>query len=106
MRHTPADGKVTLAATAANGSVALSVHNTGSLIPPAALPRIFDRFFQVDPARAQVDGSTGLGLAITREIVEAHGGTVVATSSEADGTRFVISLPAAGPLPASTEAEQ
>ena len=105
MRHTPADGKVTLAATAANGSVALSVHNTGSLIPPA-LPRIFDRFFQVDPARAQVDGSTGLGLAITREIVEAHGGTVVATSSEADGTRFVISLPAAGPLPASTEAEQ
>ena len=106
VRHTPADGKVTLAATAANGSVALSVHNTGSLIPPAALPRIFDRFFQVDPARAQVDGSTGLGLAITREIVEAHGGTVVVTSSEADGTRFVITLPAAGPPPASTEAEQ
>ena len=52
------------------------MHNTGSVIPPEALPHIFERFFQVDPAGARADGNTGLGLAITKEIVEAHGGDV------------------------------
>jgi signal transduction histidine kinase len=77
-----------------NGHVNVSVHNTGSVIPPEALPHIFDRFFQADPAGAGADANTGLGLAITREIVTAHGGDVVATSSEEDGTEFLISLPA------------
>ena len=79
---------------AADGGVDLSVHNTGSVIPAEALPWIFDRFFQVDPARSRVDGNTGLGLAITREIVEAHGGRVTVESSEAKGTEFRITLPA------------
>jgi signal transduction histidine kinase len=63
------------------------------VIPPEALPRLFDRFFQVDPARARADGNTGLGLAITREIVEAHKGQIDVRSSEAQGTEFVITLP-------------
>jgi len=94
VRHTPSGGTVTLRSLADNGNVTLSVHNTGPMIPPDALPHIFERFFQADPAGASKDANTGLGLAITREIVEAHGGEVNATSSKANGTEFVITLPA------------
>ncbi|MPZ50413.1 MAG: HAMP domain-containing protein [Dehalococcoidia bacterium] len=93
VRHTPRGGSVTLRSTASNGHVQLAVHNTGSVIPPEALRRIFDRFFQVDPARARADGNTGLGLAITKEIIESHGGEVEVSSSAAGGTEFVITLP-------------
>jgi signal transduction histidine kinase len=94
VRHTPSGGAVTLRSFAENGHINLSVHNTGSVIPPEAMPHIFDRFFQADPAGARADANTGLGLAITREIVEAHGGDVTASSSEEAGTEFLISLPA------------
>jgi signal transduction histidine kinase len=97
VRHTPAGGHVTLRSGAENGSVSFAVHNTGSVIPPEALPRIFDRFFQVDPERARAEGNTGLGLAITKEIVEAHGGSVEVASSRETGTEFVISLPVSSP---------
>ena len=94
LRYTPAGGRVTLRSTANNGHVELSVHNTGSVIPREALPRLFDRFFQVDPAKARADGNTGLGLAITKEIVEAHSGKIDVKSSAESGTEFVISVPA------------
>jgi two-component system sensor histidine kinase BaeS len=97
VRHTPAGGSVTLRSGAANGHVELAVHNTGSVIPPEALPRIFDRFFQVDPVRSRADGNTGLGLAITKEIIEAHGGSVAVASSAGRGTEFVITLPVRRP---------
>jgi len=93
VRHTPSGGTVTLRSFAEDGHVQLSVHNTGPVIPPEAMPHIFDRFFQADPAGASADANTGLGLAITREIVEAHGGEVSATSTEETGTEFVITLP-------------
>jgi signal transduction histidine kinase len=93
VRHTPAGGAVTMRSAADNGHVTLSVHNNGPAIPPEAMPHIFERFFQADPAGASKDANTGLGLAITREIVEAHGGDVRATSSEDAGTEFVITLP-------------
>lgn len=94
VRHTPTGGTVTIRSFGENGHVNLSVHNTGSVIPPEALPHIFDRFFQADPAGARADANTGLGLAITREIIQAHGGDVTAISSENAGTEFLISLPA------------
>lgn len=93
VRHTPSGGTVTIRSFGENGHVNLSVHNTGSVIPSEALPHIFERFFQADPAGARADANTGLGLAITREIVEAHGGDVIASSSEEAGTEFLISLP-------------
>jgi signal transduction histidine kinase len=77
------------------GAIRLAVHNTGSAIPPADLPRVFERFYQVDKARAA--GSSGLGLAISREIVQAHGGRCWAESSPEAGTSFFVLLPAVAP---------
>ncbi len=98
LRYTPRGGRITLSSIANNGDVELSVANTGSVIPAEAMPNLFDRFFQVDPARSRADGNTGLGLAITKEIVDAHKGTIAVTSSAEDGTRFVISVPAQGSI--------
>jgi signal transduction histidine kinase len=96
VRHTPAGGEITVrTSTERDGRVSVSVHNTGSFIPREDLPRVFERFFQVDRARARKGGSSGLGLAIVAEIVEAHGGSVQAKSDAATGTEFIITLPPA-----------
>jgi two-component system sensor histidine kinase ResE len=105
VRHTPQGGRVKLRSSASDGRVELAVHNTGSYIPPGVLPRIFERFYQADGDGARSDGNTGLGLAITKEIVEAHGGGVVAMSEPEDGTEFVISLPA-GALESGTGTQE
>lgn len=94
VRHTPRGGVVTVtAATAADGAIRVGVHNSGSFIPAEDLPRVFERFFQVDRARARRGGSSGLGLSIVREIVEAHGGRIRAESNEQRGTEFVVMFP-------------
>jgi signal transduction histidine kinase len=103
VRHTPRGGRVTLSSLAQNGNVRLSIHNTGSVIPPEALSHVFDRFYQADPSGARADGNTGLGLAITKEIVEAHGGAVEVSSSAAAGTSFVITLPATADTPSQED---
>ncbi len=94
VRHTPIGGIITVTArTISGGHTSVGVHNTGSFIPKDDLPRVFERLFQVDRARTRKGGSSGLGLSIVREIVEAHGGTVRAVSSEETGTEFVIVFP-------------
>jgi len=96
VRHTPPGGDIALSAhVERDGSVAVTVHNSGSHIPAEDLPRVFERFFQVDRARARKGGSSGLGLSIVAEIVEAHGGTVRAASDPATGTDFIVTLPPA-----------
>jgi len=99
-RHTPRGGSVVVSAeTTPDGKARVGVHNTGSVIPAEDLPRVFERFFQVDRARARKGGSSGLGLAIVAEIVEAHGGTVRAESAEHVGTEFIVTLPPSTDVP-------
>ena len=114
LRHTPPGGRITLGARWSLEHVTLSVHNTGSYIPPEHLPRIFERFYQVDPARTREGRlrTSGLGLAIAREIVAAHGGRISAGSDPDTGTEFTVVLstsvsrapddPAQLPLPTPT----
>jgi signal transduction histidine kinase len=93
--HTPAGGTVTMTARAQGKgqTVEVTVADTGEGIPAEALPRIFERFYQVDRSRRRSRGA-GLGLSISKEIVQAHGGTIRAESVVGQGTRFVVRLPA------------
>jgi two-component system OmpR family sensor kinase/two-component system sensor histidine kinase BaeS len=96
LRHTPAGGRVTLGAEpAADGAgLRLWVADTGEGIPAEDLPRIFDRFWRGDPARAHASGAgSGLGLAIARSLVEAHGGRIGAESEVGEGTVVWCLLP-------------
>ena len=94
LRHTPAGGRVTLSGRATPHGVLLAVTDTGSGIPAEHLPRVFERFYRVDTARSRTDGGSGIGLAIVRALVEAHGGRVAAFSDgPGRGTRMEISLP-------------
>ncbi len=93
VRHAPAGRVVVFAAPAAAGAVAVGVRDTGIGIPPEHLPRIFERFYRVDPARSRDAGGTGLGLAIVRHLVEAHGGRVRAESAVGRGTTIVATFP-------------
>ncbi|MEZ4719923.1 MAG: ATP-binding protein [Caldilineaceae bacterium] len=71
----------------------ITVADTGSGIPAADLPYIFDRFWRGDRARSHRDGvGGGLGLAIVRPVVEAHGGQIAVESVVGEGTRFVVEL--------------
>lgn len=92
VRHTPDDGLISVEAKVVNGSVRVSVRNSGSLIPPEHLPHLFERFYQVNGSGAD-EGHTGLGLAIASEVVQAHGGEITVTSSQQEGTEFTVALP-------------
>ncbi|HUH11640.1 MAG TPA: ATP-binding protein, partial [Longimicrobiales bacterium] len=115
LRYTPAGGRITVRARAfsppapepasagrprpgdarrpAQALLAVEVIDTGSGIPHDALPRIFERFYRVDPARSRAAGGTGLGLAIVKHLVEAMGGRVEAESELGRGTTIRILLP-------------
>ena len=95
VRFTPSGGAVTVSAHRHNGSVEICVSDTGVGIPPEHLPRLFERFYRVDSARAREDGGTGIGLAIARSVVEAHGGHLKAESEMGKGSSFTFDLPVA-----------
>jgi signal transduction histidine kinase len=96
LKFTPRQGEVTLAAENAGDEIRISITDSGIGVPKEALPRLFDRFYQVDPSRAGGEGhGAGLGLAIVREIVEAHNGKISVRSEVGHGTTFVIHLPLA-----------
>ncbi|MBA2245141.1 MAG: HAMP domain-containing protein [Gemmatimonadetes bacterium] len=77
------------------GWIEIEVYDTGSGIPASHLPRIFERFYRVDPARSRAEGGTGLGLAIVRHLVEGHGGRITAESQLGVGTVIRFTVPAA-----------
>jgi signal transduction histidine kinase len=89
-----------MATSSESAVVRIEVTDTGIGIPSEALPRVFDRFFRVDPSRSQASGGTGLGLAIVQGIMLLHGGKVEIDSEPGKGTRVILSMPAS--LPAMT----
>ena len=95
VRFTPPGGEVTIAAQRRDGVVEVRVTDTGVGIAPEHLPRLFERFYRVDPARSREDGGTGIGLAIARSVVEAHGGHITAESQPGRGSMFTFELPIA-----------
>ena len=94
--HTPPGGSVVLATNTEVASIRIEVTDTGVGIPPEALPRVFDRFFRVDPSRSQASGGTGLGLAIVQGIMLLHGGKVEIASQPGQGTRVTLRMPVSG----------
>lgn len=94
LKHTPGGGKVTLETQVSKGGVEVSVLDTGAGIPPEDVPRIFERFYQVDKSRSEKALGSGLGLAICKQILEAHGGQLAAQSALGVGTRVTLWLPA------------
>jgi signal transduction histidine kinase len=95
IRYARRPGTVRIATTATDREVVLSVADDGIGIPTKDLPRIFERFYRVDRARARETGGTGLGLAIVKHVAENHGGHVVVESELGRGTTFRVSLPRA-----------
>ncbi len=95
LRHTPAGGRIRVTGDIVQDSVVIAVHDTGSGIASEHLPRIFERFYRVDPSRAREGGGTGLGLAIVKHLVEGHGGHIEADSQLGQGTTIRMSFPAA-----------
>jgi two-component system sensor histidine kinase BaeS len=93
--HTPAHGRITVAAGQGDGQAWFSVADTGPGIPEEALPRIFDRFYRVEQSRNRQTGGTGLGLSIVRALVELHGGRVSAGNRPEGGAVFRVELPVA-----------
>jgi signal transduction histidine kinase len=90
--HTPRGGSVTLGASATDAEINIRVSDTGIGIPAEALPRVFDRFFRVDPSRSKASGGTGLGLAIVQSIMTLHGGSAEIASQLGQGTCVTLRM--------------
>jgi signal transduction histidine kinase len=94
LRHTPPGGRVTLGASQEADRIHLTVADTGEGIPDNNLSKVFERFYRGETSRQREDVETGLGLAITKSITEAHGGKISVDSEIDQGSTFTISLPA------------
>jgi two-component system sensor histidine kinase VicK len=93
VKYSPQGGQVTFSIKEREDKIIVSVSDQGVGIPKENIAKIFDRFYRVDKARTRKLGGTGLGLAIAKEMVNAHGGTIWATSEEGKGTKISFSLP-------------
>jgi signal transduction histidine kinase len=93
LRHTPEGGTITLSARRQGEALLLAVQDTGAGIDPKGLPHLFERFYRGDKTRQQQGGESGLGLAIAKSLVEAHGGTIAAASEGlGQGSAFTVTL--------------
>jgi signal transduction histidine kinase len=98
-KFTERGGRISLDARRDGTGLAVEVQDSGVGIPPDKLPKIFEKFYQVDNSAQPRSAGSGLGLAIAKEIVEAHGGTISAGSEVGKGTRFRVTLPERPPVP-------
>ena len=97
IRYTPEQGTIIINLRQPGKGLVVSVSDNGSGIPADDLPHVFDRFYRADKSRSRASGGAGLGLAIVRQLVEAHGGEISVTSPAGEsgkGTRFEIRMPA------------
>ena len=92
LKYEPSGGRVSIHLTQSKKKTILSVCNRGSRIADEDLPHVFDRFYRSDKSRTNSAGSFGLGLAITKEMVERLGGTISVTSSQEEGTVFSVTF--------------
>ena len=93
LRHTPGGGRVAVRAALQGAQVQVEVADTGEGIQPEDLPYVFERFYRGEKSRSRATGGAGLGLAITRGIILAHGGEIRVESTPGEGTRFIFVLP-------------
>jgi two-component system CheB/CheR fusion protein len=94
VKYTPAGGRIRVSLCREAGSAVIRVEDNGIGIAPGFLPKVFDLFVQANPGLARTEGGLGLGLALVRQIVELHGGSVEASSEgEGHGARFTVRLP-------------
>ena len=93
LKFTPPGGKIEIRAEDLADGVRVVVRDSGPGIPPDALPRVFERFFQVSSNEQRREGGVGIGLALAKELVELHGGTITVASTLGEGTSFTVFLP-------------
>jgi len=96
LKYTPEGETVEVEVGRDKEQIVLKVRDTGVGIAPEDLPHVFERFYRADKSRTRETGGSGVGLAIVKAIVNAHGGSVIAFSSREDGTTFIVALPGAG----------
>ncbi len=94
IKYTPSGGRVTVAVRRQENNAIIEIVDSGAGIPPEHLPRLFERFYRGDSARSRKQGGIGLGLAIAKTLVDAHGGELTLLSNDGGGTRARIRLPA------------
>ncbi|MBI2305627.1 MAG: HAMP domain-containing protein [Chloroflexi bacterium] len=93
LRHTPSGGKISLKVNTEGRNHVVSISDTGHGIAAADLPFVFDRFYRADKSRSRATGGSGIGLAVVKQLVQAHGGKVWVESQEGKGSTFYFSLP-------------
>jgi signal transduction histidine kinase len=93
LQHTPQGGAITVRAWGEPGWVSLAVQDNGAGIAAEDLPHIFERFYRSDKTRSRANGSTGLGLSIAKQLIEAHGGTIRVESTPGKGSTFTVRVP-------------
>ncbi|MGW0363365.1 SpoIIE family protein phosphatase [Streptomyces sp. NPDC002990] len=87
------EGSIRVSVRAEGGHAVVTVADTGIGVPAEELPRLFERFHRIDSARSRSNEGSGIGLALVKELVALHGGTITADSVEGEGTRFTLCLP-------------
>ncbi|WP_324642622.1 sensor histidine kinase [Pseudarthrobacter sp. LT1] len=100
IKYSPGGGRISISATADRQWVRLSVTDTGMGMSHEDAAKVFNRFFRTEAAQQAAIPGAGLGLSITRMIVERHGGSIMCESGEGQGSTFTVTLPAEGPPPA------
>jgi signal transduction histidine kinase len=93
VRYTPSNSTINITAGPENGNVRVSVADQGPGLRPEETSKVFERFYRSDPSRDRASGGAGLGLAIAKRLVEAHGGTIQAQAGAARGALFVFTIP-------------